>query len=100
MSVQRVRREFGAPVTFADRNAGDVKDGYIECAPYEDKAFDLKRMELDKGIQVRKFISRLTYGSCLSPKPDTYKKISCHVKPRFADRKSVNRLSSHLSRCH
>jgi hypothetical protein len=53
MSAQRVRREFGAPVSFSDRNAGDVKDGYIECAPYEDKAFDLKRMELDKGTQVR-----------------------------------------------
>ena len=52
MSVKRVRSEFGAPVSFSDRNAGDVKDGYIECAPYQDKAFDLQRMELDKGIQV------------------------------------------------
>jgi len=54
VSVKRVRSEFGAPVSFSDRNAGDVKDGFIECTPYEDKAFDLQRMELDKGIQVTK----------------------------------------------
>ena len=29
----------------------DAKDGYVECTPYEDKTFDLKRIELDKGTQ-------------------------------------------------
>ena len=51
--MKRKRREFGAYVEFSDRNVGDVKDGYIECTAYEDKGFDLKRLELDQGIQVR-----------------------------------------------
>jgi hypothetical protein len=50
--VKRIRRDFGAPVSFMDRNANEVKDGFIECGSYEDKAYDLQRMELDKGIQV------------------------------------------------
>ena len=51
MTIQRVRREFGAPVTFTDRNAGDVKDGYIECTPYEDKSYSVKKVEMDYGVQ-------------------------------------------------
>ena len=52
-SVERKRREFGAPLAFTDRGPGDVKDGYIECPPYADPAFELVKMELDKGTQVR-----------------------------------------------
>jgi len=51
LSVKRIRREFGVPCTFADRNADKTKD-IIDCPAYEEKAFDLKRMELDRGIQV------------------------------------------------
>ncbi|XP_064605528.1 dynein axonemal intermediate chain 3-like [Liolophura sinensis] len=51
MSIRRVRREFGAPISFSDRNVADAKDGYVECLPFEDKTFDLKRLELDKSIQ-------------------------------------------------
>ncbi len=53
MSIRRLRREFGAPVYFEDRNVEDhVKQAYLECTAFEDKTFDLKRLELDKGIQV------------------------------------------------
>jgi hypothetical protein len=52
MAVHRKRREFGAPCTFTDRNVADAKDGYIECTAYEDKTFDLKKIELDKATQV------------------------------------------------
>ena len=52
MCAQRRRREFGAPCKFTDRNVADAKDGYIECTAYEDKTFELRRMELDKDIQV------------------------------------------------
>lgn len=52
MSVKRIRREFGAACTFSDRNADKIKDGIIDCPAYEEKSFDLKRMELDRGIQV------------------------------------------------
>ncbi|KAL5022553.1 hypothetical protein ScPMuIL_001708 [Solemya velum] len=51
VSVKRIRKEFGAPCNFEDRNAGDPKAGYVECQPYEDRTFDLKKVELDKGVQ-------------------------------------------------
>lgn len=51
VSVRRVRRHFGAPVTFGDRNSGDGKQGYIECASYEDKNFELKKLELTAATQ-------------------------------------------------
>ena len=52
MSARRVRREFGAPYHFTDRNVGDAKDGHVECTPYQDGSYDLKKIELDKGTQV------------------------------------------------
>ncbi|KAK3590717.1 hypothetical protein CHS0354_012290 [Potamilus streckersoni] len=51
VSVRRKRREFGAPFEFKDRNVSDAKDGYVECVSYEDRTFDLKKVELNKGIQ-------------------------------------------------
>jgi hypothetical protein len=52
MTVKRKRREFGAPINFSDRNVADAKDGFIDCVAYEDRSFDLKRIELDKATQV------------------------------------------------
>ncbi|CAL1545233.1 unnamed protein product [Lymnaea stagnalis] len=51
VSVKRVRRAFGAQVTFEDRNVGDVKDGLVDCHTYEDTNFIISRVEMDKGIQ-------------------------------------------------
>lgn len=50
--ISRKRREFGAPVTFGDRNVSDAKDGFIECPSYEDDSYGLLKKELDKSIQV------------------------------------------------
>lgn len=50
MSVKRVRREFGVSYKFKDRNVVDVKDGCIDCTFFDDRVFDLKKMELDKSI--------------------------------------------------
>ncbi|XP_040216499.1 dynein intermediate chain 3, axonemal isoform X2 [Rana temporaria] len=50
--ISRVRREFGAQVTFSDCNASDVKDGYMECTSYQDKRFNIIPKERDTGIQV------------------------------------------------
>ena len=50
--ARRVRREFGAPYHFTDRNVADAKDGHVECTPYQDGSYDLKKIELDKGTQV------------------------------------------------
>ncbi len=68
MSIQRVRREFGAPVTFTDRNVADAKDAYMECVPYVDKTFDLKKIELDQGTQVGTLPALLLVNSttCIS----------------------------------
>lgn len=51
VSVKRVRREFGAPANFSDRNVSDAKDAYIECTSYEDRSFDVKKEELDMSTQ-------------------------------------------------
>ncbi|XP_066453973.1 dynein axonemal intermediate chain 3 isoform X2 [Eleutherodactylus coqui] len=50
--ISRRRGEFGSQVTFSDYNASNVKDGYMECAPYQDKRFNLKPKERDAGVQV------------------------------------------------
>lgn len=50
-TVQRVRRDFGAPTKFSDRGPDDVKDGYIECTSFEDKSYNLKKVELDIAVQ-------------------------------------------------
>lgn len=51
-SIVRVRKDFGAPVTFKDRNVGDAKDAYIECTAYEDASFDVVKIEQDCATQV------------------------------------------------
>ncbi|XP_041862444.1 dynein intermediate chain 3, axonemal [Melanotaenia boesemani] len=43
----RVRRKFGTPVCFSDRNASDAKDGYVECASYPNSKFSIKQMQRD-----------------------------------------------------
>ncbi|XP_040263855.1 dynein intermediate chain 3, axonemal [Bufo bufo] len=50
--ISRVHREFGSRVTFSDYNASDVRDGYMECASYQDKRFNIKPKERDTGTQV------------------------------------------------
>lgn len=47
----RVRRKFGAPVCFSDRNTADAKDGHLECASYQDSRFSIKLMQRDCGMQ-------------------------------------------------
>ncbi|XP_062280826.1 dynein axonemal intermediate chain 3 [Scomber scombrus] len=49
--LSRVRRKFGAPVSFSDRNTADAKDGYLECASYQDSRFSIKQMQRDCGMQ-------------------------------------------------
>ncbi|XP_030350409.1 WD repeat-containing protein 63 isoform X2 [Strigops habroptila] len=50
--ISRVRRKFGAPITFTDNNASDVKDSYVECTSYQDKTFSIKMLEKDVGVQM------------------------------------------------
>ncbi|KAF1496076.1 WD repeat-containing protein 63, partial [Pygoscelis antarcticus] len=50
--ISRVRRKFGAPITFTDKNASHVKDSYVECTSYQDKTFSIKMLEKDVGVQM------------------------------------------------
>ncbi|XP_047443492.1 dynein axonemal intermediate chain 3 [Mugil cephalus] len=47
----RVRRKFGAPVCFSDRNTADAKDSHLKCASYQDSRFSIKQMQRDCGMQ-------------------------------------------------
>ncbi|KAJ0065443.1 hypothetical protein NL108_010717, partial [Boleophthalmus pectinirostris] len=47
----RVRHKFGAAVRFSDRRAADVKDGFLECASYQDSRFSIKQLQRDAGMQ-------------------------------------------------
>ncbi|NXG57942.1 WDR63 protein, partial [Hemiprocne comata] len=50
--ISRARRKFGAPITYTDKNASQVKDSYVECTSYQDKTFSNKILEKDVGIQM------------------------------------------------
>ncbi|NXY27427.1 WDR63 protein, partial [Pomatorhinus ruficollis] len=50
--MSRVRRKFGAPITFTDKNVSDDKDSYAECTAYQDDTFSIKMLERDVGVQV------------------------------------------------
>ena len=52
MTIKRVRREYGAPCKFVDRNVADAKGAYQECVSYEDKQFDMRKIELETATQV------------------------------------------------
>ncbi|KAM9324679.1 dynein axonemal intermediate chain 3 [Gastrophryne carolinensis] len=49
--ISRVHRDLGAQIHFSDYNASDVKDAYMECAPYQDKCFSIRPKERDTGVQ-------------------------------------------------
>ncbi|NXI18023.1 WDR63 protein, partial [Irena cyanogastra] len=50
--ISRVRRKFGAPITFTDKNASEEKESYAECTAYEDDTFSIKMLERDVGVQM------------------------------------------------
>ncbi|XP_038048584.1 dynein intermediate chain 3, axonemal-like isoform X2 [Patiria miniata] len=88
MTIQRVRREFGTPITFTDRNADDVKDGYIECASYEDKSFNVKKVEMDYGVQaVPTYTENGTQTDWKHPRNQT-----TQYFPREFDKEEKNKL--------
>ncbi|XP_048860045.1 dynein axonemal intermediate chain 3-like isoform X1 [Brienomyrus brachyistius] len=49
--ISRVRRKFGAAVTFTHCNALESKDKCTECTSYHDKKFSTERMEITTGVQ-------------------------------------------------
>jgi hypothetical protein len=51
--MSKKRRDFGASAKFSDR---DANDGFLECRPYRDANFEINRMEVQTGIQVRYFL--------------------------------------------
>lgn len=70
----RVRRKFGVPVCFSDRNTADAKDDYLECASYQDSRFSIKQMQRDCGMQA---VPRLQSSSAQT---QWYASKSVHIK--------------------
>ncbi|XP_075038119.1 dynein axonemal intermediate chain 3 [Mixophyes fleayi] len=89
--ISRVHREFGAPISFSDHNASDEKDGYMECAPYQDKRFNIKPKERDVGVQVVPLIQEQSTQTKW-----TYPQNACtQYKPReFSEEEKQECLSS------
>ncbi|XP_072294575.1 dynein axonemal intermediate chain 3 [Eucyclogobius newberryi] len=52
----RMRRKFGAAPCFSDRSAADVKDGYLECASYQDSRFSIGLRQRDSGVQAASWL--------------------------------------------
>ncbi|XP_028918860.1 dynein intermediate chain 3, axonemal isoform X1 [Ornithorhynchus anatinus] len=50
--ISRTRKEFGAPVEFADYNASSEKGVSVDCSSYPDKHFSIRQLEKDAGTQV------------------------------------------------
>uniref|UniRef100_A0A3Q1GZC3 Dynein axonemal intermediate chain 3 n=1 Tax=Acanthochromis polyacanthus TaxID=80966 RepID=A0A3Q1GZC3_9TELE len=72
----RVRRKFGVPVCFSDRNTAAAKDSYLECASYQDSRFSIKQMQRDCGTQA---VPRLQSSSAQT---QWYKNICTQYYPR------------------
>lgn len=52
MIVQRRRREFNQPIKFGDKDAHELwNSSQMECRPFKDPNFDLRKMEQDCGTQ-------------------------------------------------
>ena len=56
MTIKRVRRDYGTPYKFDDRNVAEAKGAYQECVSYEDKQFDMRKIELETATQVYIYI--------------------------------------------
>jgi hypothetical protein len=52
VEVSRPRREFGRPCAFSDTSASELwVSNMMECRPFKDANYDLKRMERDSAVQ-------------------------------------------------
>ena len=50
--IQKKRREFNQPFRLGDKDAHELwNSSQMECRPFKDPGFDLKRMEQDKAVQ-------------------------------------------------
>jgi len=54
--ASRIRKEFGSPCSFTDRNAdasktGSLSSSYVSCNSYNDNNFSIKRLELERAVQ-------------------------------------------------
>ncbi|XP_035996774.1 WD repeat-containing protein 63 [Fundulus heteroclitus] len=57
----RVDRTFRMPLSFSDHNSADAKDSHVQCAPYQDSRFSIKKLQSDRGTQA---VPRLQSKSC------------------------------------
>ncbi|NXY22543.1 WDR63 protein, partial [Atrichornis clamosus] len=100
--ISRVRRKFGAPITFTDKNASHVKDSYTEYTSYEDKTFSIKMLERDVGVQTVPKV-RETSTQTKWPYPKNAATQYCHrelSKEEKAECLSSERLKEFLTSAH
>ncbi|XP_033096889.1 WD repeat-containing protein 63-like [Anneissia japonica] len=91
-TLRRIRREFGAPIKFSDRGPDDAKDGYIECTPYEDKNFSVKKIELDKSVQA---IGETTDSGSQTEWKHPCNKFTQYAPRQFDEEEKNKHLQSH-----
>ncbi|XP_045906664.1 dynein axonemal intermediate chain 3 isoform X2 [Micropterus dolomieu] len=87
----RVRRKFGLPVCFSDRNAADAKDAYLECASYQDSRFSIKKMQRDCGVQS---VPRLQSSSAQTQWKFQKNVFTQYVPRELSDEEKENNLQS------
>ena len=52
VTISRKRREFGAPYKFSDKDSQELwNSSQMECRPFKDPNFELKRLEREVGVQ-------------------------------------------------
>lgn len=52
MAFSRARRDFGGALKLSDRDAAELwSSGQMECRPHKDPNFELRRMEMERGVQ-------------------------------------------------
>ncbi|XP_030289808.1 dynein axonemal intermediate chain 3 [Sparus aurata] len=87
----RVRRKFGAPVCFSDRNVADAKDGFLECVSYQDSRFSIKQMQRDCGVQA---VPRLQSSSAQTQWKFQRNVFTQYVPRELSDEEKENILQS------
>ncbi|XP_076581938.1 dynein axonemal intermediate chain 3 [Chaetodon auriga] len=87
----RVRRKFGVPVCFSDRNTADAKDGYLACASYQDSRFSIKQMQRDCGMQA---VPRLQSSSAQTQWKIQRNSFTQYVPRELSDEEKENILQS------
>lgn len=66
VAVQRKRRLFNAPAALGDRDAAELwNSAHMECRPFKDPNFDLRRAVIDTAVQAVPPLVDMSVQVCL-----------------------------------